>query len=314
VIDKSTLSHPLEGSLFWFSIPFSPDYGNLKQAPVVRCKSHSATNAQVHDPFSHRWFDHNGEILADACLNSTTSALSPKIPDFSSLSSDSPSVKTTTTENIVFSDPSFTLLQQKLSAAAAIDKALSVPTPNDQDVRKECVLVVDDSLAIVKMLKIMLEKNGFLVSTASNGLEAVSRVQESLDYLSLKAGNDDSPDHCSFDAILMDIQMPIMDGIEAINKIRQIEKEIKAPDSSILSRTFHHLIVAMSASSDDETVSSAYTAGADKFIAKPFNLFTFQQILQEYNERNIVDDHTFSLQNEFEKGCSSSFIPSERLN
>jgi two-component system sensor histidine kinase/response regulator len=148
---------------------------------------------------------------------------------------------------------------------------------------KEHILVVDDSIAIVKMLKIMLEKKGFLVSTASNGLEAVEMINS---YVS---GKGDSVNSLPpIDAVLMDIQMPIMDGIEAISKIRQLEKEaMKEPENSAVSSSeqFNHLIVAMSASSDDETVNSAYTAGADEFIAKPFNVVSFQKILSEYDDR-----------------------------
>jgi CheY-like chemotaxis protein/signal transduction histidine kinase len=296
VIDKSTLTRPSEGSLFWFSIPFSPDYGNLKQAPIIRCKSHSPGDGKVHDPFSHRWFDHNGEILADACL--VPSKTPPSYVDNGSSSLP--------IENVVNTGlSSLDLLQKKLSAAASLseeatNKSLSVPPlsneANNQDVRKQHVLVVDDSLPIVKMLKIMLEKNGFLVSTASNGLEAVNRVQESLDRLTSKVtdGVTGSKNSTPIDAVLMDIQMPIMDGIEATRKIRQIESDSKEPENCIRSGNFNHLIVAMSASSEDETVNSAYKAGADKFIAKPFNLLSFQQIFAEYKERKKTGNYSFS--------------------
>jgi CheY-like chemotaxis protein/signal transduction histidine kinase len=189
-------------------------------------------------------------------------------------------------------EPAVTLINS-LTKSGGVSEPLVIPTMDpDLSPRKQHVLVVDDSLPIVKMLRIMLEKNGFHVSIASNGLEAVQTVRklfESQSYSSLLSGKNDAYQYPPFDAILMDIQMPIMDGLEATTKIRELERELISEPENIRSNdvcsSFTHLIVAMSASSDDETINSAYNAGADEFISKPFNIHSFQKTLEEYNQR-----------------------------
>jgi CheY-like chemotaxis protein len=154
---------------------------------------------------------------------------------------------------------------------------------------KPRLLVVDDSLAILKMLKMTLEKNGYDVITAVNGLEALQYFQNSIEETfsskqqQLPAISTKSGRHIIrvFDGILMDIQMPVMGGIESITKIREHEKN-SHPNAHLLR---HHLIVAMSAGNDDETLAEVYTAGADEFLAKPFNLQAFKKILQEHRRK-----------------------------
>jgi CheY-like chemotaxis protein len=270
---KALTTATSSGTLFWFTIPYSPDYGKLKPAPSLRSSIQSSGKAKVHDPFTYRWFGNPTAKLCDISPLSSLDHLKESLSRKSSFNSKSLSPPS---RKVQFRETRFTLPQQKLSPPDSYEQDAKISS-------KEHILVVDDSLAIVKMLKIMLEKKGFLVSTASNGLEAVEMINS---YVS---GKGDSVNNLPpIDAVLMDIQMPIMDGIEAINKIRQLEKEaMKEPENSAVSSSehFNHLIVAMSASSDDETVNSAYTAGADEFIAKPFNVVSFQKILSEYDDR-----------------------------
>jgi two-component system, response regulator, stage 0 sporulation protein F len=71
------------------------------------------------------------------------------------------------------------------------------------------VLVVDDEENIRLLFKEELEEDGYAVDLAANGLEAVERV---------RAGQ--------YDVVVMDIKMPIMDGIQALNEIKKLNKEI----------------------------------------------------------------------------------------
>jgi CheY-like chemotaxis protein len=316
------ISTKTSGTLFWFTIPYSPDYGKLKPAPSLRSSRHSPAEAKVHDPFSYRWFDHSKGILPEISPLSSLDLLKESLSIKSSISMGNSKSLPSPSRKIQFRESTFTLPQQKLSPPSSprtgekIEKASSSGGSQEHAIKPSCqehILVVDDSLAIVKMLKIMLEKKGFLVSTASNGLEAVELINS---YVTAKS--DTVNMFPPIDAILMDIQMPIMDGIEAINRIRQIEKTtLKEPENSAVSSSdhFNHLIVAMSASSDDETVNSAYTAGADEFIAKPFNVVSFQKILAEYDDRKRAqtlkaDDSDVSAVQAEEEAAASN-LPGE---
>jgi CheY-like chemotaxis protein len=149
---------------------------------------------------------------------------------------------------------------------------------------KPRLLVIDDSLPILKMLKLMLEKDGYEVITAVNGLEAVQCFHTFME----EKVNSQYHSHQSFDAILMDIQMPVMGGIEAIRQIRESEKF----SHPLLHLFPHHLIVAMSAGSDDEILEAIYKAGADEFLSKPFNLQSFKKILHNFQEEHTKDKET----------------------
>lgn len=70
----------------------------------------------------------------------------------------------------------------------------------------------------------------------------------------------------------MDLQMPIMDGLEATRRIRALEDKHEY---------IHQHIVGLSANSDYETMEEAYKIGVDAFMAKPFNVNTFNETIQK---------------------------------
>lgn len=72
------------------------------------------------------------------------------------------------------------------------------------------VLVVDDNVMNIKIIRMILEKNDYIVETASNGRIAVEMVSEN---------------HGRYNLILMDILMPNMNGFEATKAIRDFEKK-----------------------------------------------------------------------------------------
>ena len=130
------------------------------------------------------------------------------------------------------------------------------------------ILVVDDSISILKVTSRLLKMNGHTVETASNG---------SIGLDMLKAGYEDR----QFDMVLTDIQMPIMDGNEATVLFRKYEdeKEIENWGDSIL-RKSRLLIVGMSANTDEQTREKALRSGMDYFISKPFAYKDLQILLQ----------------------------------
>jgi signal transduction histidine kinase len=118
---------------------------------------------------------------------------------------------------------------------------------SDEDIRLEgrCVLLVEDNTMNTEIARVLLESKGIRVMTAENGLAACKIFADS------KPGD--------FDAILMDIRMPVMNGREATIKLRGMER----PDASVIP------IIAMSADAFDDDIQASLAAGMDMHIAKP---------------------------------------------
>ena len=94
----------------------------------------------------------------------------------------------------------------------------------------------------------ILSKYGFVVDTAENGVEAVEKIKES------KPGD--------YDLVLMDVQMPLMDGGEATRQIRAL------PDPALVKIP----ILAMTANAFEEDRKSALECGMNGFLSKPINI------------------------------------------
>jgi CheY-like chemotaxis protein len=125
------------------------------------------------------------------------------------------------------------------------------------------ILLVDDSLSILKMSSMMLRRQGHSVSTAENGAVALDMVSS--------ATTESQP----YDVILMDLQMPVMDGLEATTRIRALET------IGVTVFSAHQLIIGVSACSDNETMEAAFSAGIDAFIPKPFTMQSFNDTYKD---------------------------------
>ena len=116
------------------------------------------------------------------------------------------------------------------------------------DYSNTTVLVVDDTVANLHVADRTLRKLGFNVRIITSGDAAVQLVRNS------KPGD--------IDLILMDIQMPVVDGLEATSQIRALD------DKDLASIP----IIAMTANTFNEDVKSALEAGMNAHVAKPFNV------------------------------------------
>ena len=107
------------------------------------------------------------------------------------------------------------------------------------------VLLVEDNELNLEIASAILQEEGLVVDTARDGVEAVNRMAA--------AGADD------YDLILMDVQMPQMDGYTATREIRTLSDNRKA----------NIPIIAMTANAFEEDKEKAFAAGMDDHIAKP---------------------------------------------
>lgn len=145
--------------------------------------------------------------------------------------------------------------------AAVTDIRIS-PKPDNHDdehgVKGLNILVVDDSAPILKMTVLMLKRNGHNVEQAVNGAEAVDKIAQRRAQKKL------------YDVVLMDLIMPVMDGLEAARRIRKNEgADVNDPSKQ--------LIIGVSANGDEDTIIEALSAGMDEFMCKPFTLNTFNE-------------------------------------
>lgn len=106
-----------------------------------------------------------------------------------------------------------------------------------------CILVVDDQNELRAMVKMVLEKAGYRTEQAENGAAALSRV---------RAGFDGSG---PVDLVVMDVVMPVMDGLEACRRIREFSQ---VP------------VLLLSARGEEDDLVDGFNAGAYDYMIKPF--------------------------------------------
>ena len=132
---------------------------------------------------------------------------------------------------------------------------------------KEVILVVDDEKEIRDLTGIYLSNDGYTVIKAANGLDALNVLKNQ-----------------NIDLIILDIMMPIMDGLEACMKIRE---DKKMP------------IIMLSAKSEDMDKIMGLTTGADDYVSKPFNplelLARVKSQLRRYKSLNLIEEKDESI-------------------
>lgn len=132
---------------------------------------------------------------------------------------------------------------------APYEESEDVSSNSSPSSRSLNILVVDDSACIVKCMTNKLKSCGHSVISACNGAEAVDKMVEMRDNL---------------DLVLMDVQMPVMDGIEATKRYRQIELDTKSKKRLP--------IICSSANCGGQAGALAMKAGMDLFLSKPFTV------------------------------------------
>jgi CheY-like chemotaxis protein len=116
------------------------------------------------------------------------------------------------------------------------------------------LLLVEDNILNQKLIFLNLIKYGFKIDVANNGQEAVDKFRER-----------------KYNLILMDLMMPLMDGLEATREIRNIESVNGG----------HTPIVGLTANTYDADREKCLASGMDEFMTKPFDIEIFQSIIKE---------------------------------
>ena len=162
-----------------------------------------------------------------------------------------------------------------------LQKEQGAKSDNVIDLNKARVLLTEDNAVNQLVAYRQLEKFNCFVETANNGKEAVIKFEES-----------------SYDLILMDCQMPEMDGYEATKMIRQKENDGE-----------HVPIIAMTAHTLQGAKDKCIEAGMDDFISKPVKSNTLKDILEKY-----LSGKTKTATIPIKKDISNSMLPVDLAN
>ncbi|MDX2151056.1 MAG: response regulator [Bryobacteraceae bacterium] len=141
----------------------------------------------------------------------------------------------------------------RVAAEHPLEPNPGVDVPDKEPLRRLSVLLADDNLVNQTLASRLLERRGHTVTTVGNGREALSALELQ-----------------TFDVVLMDVQMPVMDGFEAARAIRRREQNTGG----------HVPIIALTAHvmrGDDER---CLAAGMDAYLPKPYSAYDLYQAIE----------------------------------
>ncbi|KAL4746889.1 hypothetical protein BDW72DRAFT_25575 [Aspergillus terricola var. indicus] len=152
------------------------------------------------------------------------------------------------------------------ATVGAVDGEVNgAPCTNDNPARHR-ILLVEDNQVNLKVIEMCVKTAGFTYETATNGLEAVERFKET-----------------QFDVVIMDVSMPIMDGLTATREMRKFERRCRNNGQLEQDRK-RATIIALTAVLSASTQHEATVSGVDLFLTKPAPLKQLKEILEDLRE------------------------------
>ena len=179
-------------------------------------------------------------------------------------------------------DPATPALEGMLQLPPNVTGATAAPDAHTNGVRDSernggtdqalHILLVDDNRINLQLLMAFMKKNGYSYAEAENGLEALQKYQASC---GLPEGASESQPLSNdrqrrFDYVLMDISMPIMNGLESTRRIRAFEREHRLSSAGV---------IALTGLASKEAHKEAETAGVDVFLPKPVRFAALKRLL-----------------------------------
>jgi CheY-like chemotaxis protein len=157
---------------------------------------------------------------------------------------------------------------EALIARAAAELRRTARRGKPQPARTLSVLLAEDNAINALLSRTVLEKLGHRVTLVGNGAEAVRKVEESLEVGAER-----------FDLVLMDVMMPVMDGLEAARAIRRLEAARGCPALPI---------VALTANARKEDDEACLEAGMDRYLPKPFDRADLEEAITALARRRAA--------------------------
>ena len=143
-----------------------------------------------------------------------------------------------------------------LQDALVAGDTAALPAPSPEDPHALHILVVDDNATNRSMVQAMLELNGAVVTEAADGQQALTLLARH-----------------RYDLVLMDGQMPVLDGFEAVRRWRAVESRESRPRTAIVALT------ALALSGDD---ARCRMAGMDDYLTKPFTVSRLADMVRKW--------------------------------
>lgn len=149
----------------------------------------------------------------------------------------------------------------------AFNLTLPTLTPNTHNVKAPCVLAVDDNPANLKLVTTLLKDLNLPVLQASSGIEAIELVAQN-----------------AIDLVLMDIQMPIMNGLEATQRIRQLPGKASLP------------IIALTAHAMADEKEALLRAGMNDYQIKPISQQQLASCIEHWTHYQCTQEISLTSQ------------------
>lgn len=124
------------------------------------------------------------------------------------------------------------------------------------------ILLVEDNVLNQKLICLNLMKFGYSIDIANNGMEAFNMVKKK-----------------RYDLIIMDLMMPVMDGLEATSEIRKYESNL----------AYSTPIIGLTANTFDADRERCLEYGMDEYMAKPFELDLFMYLIKKMGITQLAD-------------------------
>lgn len=124
------------------------------------------------------------------------------------------------------------------------------------------ILLVEDNVLNQKLICLNLIKFGYSIDIANNGMEAFNMVKKK-----------------RYDLIIMDLMMPVMDGLEATVEIRKYESNL----------SYSTPIIGLTANTFDADRERCLEYGMDEYMAKPFELDLFMYLIKKMGITQLAD-------------------------
>lgn len=176
--------------------------------------------------------------------------------------------------------PERSLLRDAITTSSANSATAIAPTPSENALNRDPssienphlrILVVDDNPINLQLLVMFMKKHKFAYTEATNGLEAFERYKDATTTIKSNSYNPSST-RKSFDFVLMDISMPVMDGLASTREIRRYEHEKGVMPAKIVALTG-----LASAQAQEEAIGS----GIDDYLPKPVKFAELKKLVEK---------------------------------